>query len=207
MGSVISDVSNGLNNLHGNMTDAVGITNYSGERALGAQQAATNAANQTMSQMYQQQRADMEPWRAAGATALTGLQGDFMKDWQKDPSYQFNLNEGNKAINSAAAARGLGNSGATLKALTKYGSDYASNEYQKVYDRNFNRLSTLAGYGNNASSTNSANAGAYGQGVAANQIGMGNANAANAMAGANRMTGLLNTGIKAAGAYYGGGMG
>jgi hypothetical protein len=188
----------------GRVTDAVGVTNYSGERAQDAQQNAANSANQTMYQMYQQQRADMEPWRAAGSTALTGLQGDFMKDWQKDPGYQFNLNEGNKAINSAAAARGLGNSGATLKALTRYGQDYASNEYSKAYDRNFNRLSTLAGYGNNASSANSANAGAYGQGVASNAIGMGNAAAANEMGATNRLGGVFNTAIGAAGAYYGG---
>lgn len=185
-----------------NVTDAVGITNHAGDRALEDQKKAASDANQLMWDMYQQQRKDMEPWRAAGAGALTGLQGDFMKDWQKDPAYQFQLNEGNKAINAAASARGLGNSGATLKALTKYGQDYANTAYDQAYNRQYNRLSSLAGLGSNAASTNASNAGQYGQGVAANYIGLGNAQAANQMAGANRMTGLLNTGISALGAIY-----
>lgn len=183
----------------GNVTDAVGLTNYSGERAQEAQQNATNSANQTLRGMYDQQRADMEPWRQSGAKALTGLEGNFMANWQQDPGYEFRMNEGNKAINNAAAARGMGNSGATMKALTKYGQDYASSEYDKAYNRNFNRLSTLAGFGNNASATNAANAGNYGQGVAANAIGMGNASASNQIAGANRMSNLINSGMQAAG--------
>lgn len=186
----------------GRVTDAVGITNYSGDRAAEAQQNAANSANQTMWNMYQQQRQDMEPWRQAGSAALTSLQGDFMKDWQKDPAYQFQLNEGNKAINAAASARGLGNSGATLKALTKYGQDYANTAYDQAYNRQYNRLSSLAGLGSNASSTNAANAGNYGQGVAANYIGMGNANAANQMRGANNMGNFLNSAIRGGVAAY-----
>lgn len=189
----------------GGVTDAVGLTNYSGERAQEAQQNATNSANQTLRGMYDQQRADMEPWRASGSKALQGLEGNFMANWQQDPGYEFRMNEGNKAINNAAAARGMGNSGATMKALTKYGQDYASNEYDKAYNRNFNRLSTLAGFGNNASATNSANAGNYGQGVAANAIGMGNAAASNQIAGANRMSNFINSGMQAAGQAASGG--
>lgn len=186
----------------GGVTDAIGITNYSGDRALDAQRRAAGDANQTMWNMYQQQRQDMEPWRAAGAGALTGLQGDFMKDWKKDPAYQFQLNEGNKAINAAASARGLGNSGATLKALTKYGQDYANTAYDQAYNRQYNRLSSLAGLGSNAASTNASNAGQYGQGVAANYIGLGNAQAANQMAASGRMANLLNNGITAAATYF-----
>lgn len=183
----------------GGVTDAVGLTNYSGQRAQEAQQQATDSANRTMREMYDQQRADMEPWRQAGTQALSGLQGDFMSNWQQDPGYQFRMNEGMKAINGAAAARGMSNSGATMKALTRYGQDYASGEYDKIYNRNFNRLSTLAGYGTNASNTNVNSAGAYGQGVAGNTIGMGNAMASNQIAGANRMADFLNGSIKAAG--------
>lgn len=185
-----------------NLTDAIGITNYAGDRALEEQKKAVGDANQLMWDMYQQQRKDMEPWRAAGSSALTSLQGDFMKDWQKDPAYQFQLNEGNKAINAAASARGLGNSGATLKALTKYGQDYANTAYDQAYNRQYNRLSSLAGLGSNAASTNAANAGQYGQGVAANYIGLGNVQAANQMAGVNGMSGLLNNGLNVAGSIF-----
>ena len=61
-----------------------------------------------------------------------------------DPGYQFRLNEGGRAIDMASAAkRGPGLSGATLKELTRYGQDYASGEFQNV----FNRASTLSGTG------------------------------------------------------------
>lgn len=191
MGSVIETV-----------TDAVGLTNHAGNRAQNAQQNATNSANATLMQMYQEGRKDLEPYRNAGTTALGQLQGDFMSGWQKDPGYDFRMQEGNKAINNAAAARGLGNSGATLKALTRYGQDYASGEYQKAYDRNYSRLSQLAGIGSGAAGSSASAAMNYGQGVSQNQIGMGNAAAANQVAGANRLSGLVGQGMGAAATFF-----
>lgn len=46
-----------------------------------------------------------------------------------DPSYQFRLNEGLKALERSAAARGMLRTGNTLQDLMKYGQDYASQEY------------------------------------------------------------------------------
>lgn len=199
----LSDAGNSINRGLGNATDAVGLTNYAGDRAQAAQQAATDSANRTLKEMYDQQRADMEPWRQAGAGALSSLtNNDFMNNWQQDPGYQFRLNEGNKAINAAASARGNAGGGAAMKALARYGQDYASGEYDKVYNRNNNRLSMLAGFGNNASQTNAANAGNYGSQVSGNYIGMGNAAASNQIAQANRMSGFINNGVSAAGAYF-----
>lgn len=166
------------------------------DKALESQQQGADSANRTMKEMYDQQRADMEPWRQAGSGAVKQMQGDFMGNWQQDPGYQFRLSEGNKAINNAAAARGMGNSGATMKALSRYGQDYASGEYDKAYNRNFNRLSTLAGFGSQAANTNSANAGNYGQSVANNYLGMGNANANANLASSNREKQLTNQGLQ-----------
>ncbi|MBL7545621.1 MAG: tail fiber domain-containing protein [Bdellovibrionaceae bacterium] len=179
--------------------DSLDITGAkSTQRAIDAQRDATTQANNTMRDIYNQQRADMEPWLQAGTSALSSLSNnDFMNNWQTDPGYQFRLDEGNKAINSAAAARGNAMGGATMKALTRYGSDYASNEYDKVYNRNNNRLSMLAGFGNNASNTNVNSAGNYGQTVASNYIGMGNANAAANIGQGNRMSQLLGQGLQA----------
>lgn len=61
--------------------------------------------------------------------------GDQPFQFQKDPGYDFRMQEGQNAIESSAAARGGQLSGATLKALAKYGQDYASNEYQNAYGR------------------------------------------------------------------------
>lgn len=74
------------------------------------------------------------------------------------PGYQFGLDEGNRSVQASAAARGGLNSGATLKALTRFGQGYAD---QQGYTPYMNRLSGLfggaqtaanqtAGYGQNA---------------------------------------------------------
>lgn len=56
-------------------------------------------------------------------------------DLETDPGYQFRLAEGNKALERSAAAKGILQSGGTLKALTKYGQDAASQEYANAWDR------------------------------------------------------------------------
>jgi hypothetical protein len=97
--------------------------------------------------------------------APTGREGylshDFtLADFEKDPGYQFRLDEGTKALERSAAARGGLLSGATGKALERYGSDYGSSEYSNAYNRfnndrttRFNRLSSLAGTGQTAATT------------------------------------------------------
>jgi hypothetical protein len=142
-------------------------------KGLDAQKEGAQYANNTLGKMYNQQRKDFS------LQSFKDLNSNkFMDNWQTDPGYQFRLQEGEKAINSGAAARGMGQSGATLKALTQYGQNLASQEYGQAYDRNYSRLSQLAGFGNQATA-NMANASAnYGNAVSGNQIGIGNAGAA-----------------------------
>jgi hypothetical protein len=133
--------------------------------AASMQAQAAKDANQLQRDMYNQQRSDYEPWRKAGIGALGDMQGadykrDFtMADFQQDPGYAFRMAEGQKALERSAAAKGGLQSGGTLKALSRYGQDYASGEYQNAYnrfnadrDRRFNRLSSLAGVGQTATS-------------------------------------------------------
>lgn len=67
--------------------------------------------------------------------ALLGLGGDqqaaedAFSQYRDSTGYQFRLGEGLGAITGSAAARGLLNSGGTLKGLTRYGQDFASNEF------------------------------------------------------------------------------
>lgn len=99
---------------------------------------------------------------------------------QNDPGYQFRLEQGQKAIERSAAARGGLLTGGTLKDLTNYGQDLASNEYGNVYARTlqnyqtnrenfltnqqnlYNRLMGVSGAGQNAASLLT---GAAGQGA------------------------------------------
>ncbi len=94
--------------------------------------------------------------------------------WRATPGYQFGLDEGNKQVQSSAAARGGLNSGATLKALQRYGTDYAD---QQGYTPYMNKLAGLFG----GAQTAAGQMGSYGQN-AANQMGQNTQNAANARA-------------------------
>lgn len=186
----------------GNVTDAVGLSNHSGDRALEAQTNAANQANATQKYMYDTSRADSQPWLRAGTTALAGLQDpSFGKNLQMDPGYQFRLDEGNKAIAAAASARGGNDSGRAMKELTRYGQDYASNEYNNAYNRQYSRLAGLAGIGQQTNTQNAQLGSTYANNVSQNQIGLGNASAANTIGASNRLSGMIGQGIGAGMAY------
>ena len=114
---------------------------------------------------------------------------------QMDPGYQFRMDEGQKGIDRRIGAMGLRNSGAALKAATRFGQDYASNEFGNV----FNRLSGVAGTGQAATNTGAALGAQNAQTVGGLMSGLGNARGASAIAGANAMGGALNT----VGNYFG----
>jgi len=147
-------------------------------------------ANAMQEQMYNQQRADHQPWREAGVNALSDMgSADFKRDFtandfQADPGYAFRMAEGQKAIERSAASRGGLQSGGTLKALTQYGQGVASSEYQNAYnrfngdrDRRFGRLSNLAGMGQNATMDMTAGSRNYANQYGANVVGAGDAQA------------------------------
>jgi hypothetical protein len=54
---------------------------------------------------------------------------------EAEPGFQFRLQQGIDALQNSAAARGGLLTGATAEALSRYGQDYASGEYQNVYNR------------------------------------------------------------------------
>jgi hypothetical protein len=179
--------------------------NNSRGRANAAQQRSAEQAQNTLSSMYNQQRSDMEPYKQAGLSSLTSLQNnDFMNNFQGDPGFQFRMQQGANAINAGAGARGMRNSGATMKALTRYGQDFASNEYNNAYNRNYQRLSNLANTSFNAASNQANAAQGYGNQVSGIQTGLGNAQAASAVSGWNT---AMNLGGQMGGAALGGYLG
>jgi hypothetical protein len=154
---------------------SAGTQMYGANQAAGAQRDATNAAN-----------ALNAPAVAARNSALAQMQA-LLKDpstLTSQPGYQFGLNEGTKALNSGAAARGMTYSGGQGKALTRYGQDYAGTKL----DQSFNRLSVLAQGGQpGATQTND------------NITNQGNANAMPWIVGANAVADGIN-GLTAYGA-------
>jgi hypothetical protein len=138
--------------------------NQAKQAAKGQANAARQAAQGAMDQ-YQQTREDQGPWREAGGKAVSMLSGMTaeggemtkkftMEDFQQDPGYAFRLQEGQKALERSASARGGLLSGGAGKALAGYGQNMASQEYSNAYNRwsadrsnRFNQLASLAGMG------------------------------------------------------------
>lgn len=186
---------------------------------------ATNYAANIQKQMFDLTRKDQEPWRMAGVNALgqltTGTKpgGAFLRpftmaDYKADPGYNFRLTEGIKALDRSAAARGNLLSGAQLKGISRYGQDFASNEYQNAYNRyqtdqgnQYNRLANMAGLGQTANTAIQQAGSTYGTNVGnltmANAANQGNAQLAAGQAKASSYQGFGNALGSIAGGNYG----
>jgi hypothetical protein len=196
-----------------------------------AKQKKATAALQEYGNEYAGKFADLskgyDPYVQGGNSALQrllsglGLGGDgadFTAAYRSLPGYQAGLDSGSRAISGNAAARGMLNSGATLKALQRYGGDYED-------QRSGNYLQRLMGLTNTGQSATQQQIGTVGTGLqgqlntrqsayegmmrSAPTIGQGQIAGANARAQGTQN--LLNTGAnlfgKAFGAFGGGGLG
>jgi len=166
------------------------IGGVSASKAASAQKSAANNQVALARETRDLTRADLAPYYGAGQEGLNALRyelgmGDRPVDYggfQATPGYQFARDEGLSAVEGGAAARGGLYSGATMQALQERGTGLANQEYGNYV----NRLSGLAGSGQNAAagmgaanqaySNQAGNAlGAYGNAAAAGAIGVGNA--------------------------------
>lgn len=186
------------------------------KKAADAQVEAAEKASNTEMEMFEQNREDMKPWRDAGTVALSQMLagtkdgGEFnrnftMADFVKDPGYQFRMDQGQQALERGAAARGGVLNGGALREATRYGQDYASNEFNNSYNRfnndlttRFGRLSSIAGTGQ----TSTAQIGQLGTQVAGqigeNTLQAGNARASGYVGSAN----AINNGVQSLGNYF-----
>jgi hypothetical protein len=162
-------------------------------------------ATELQQRMYEESVARQQPFLQTGTemfNRLAALQRggpEAQQFLQMDPGYQFRLSEGMKALERSAAARGGLMSGATGKALQRYGQDLGSQEFGAAY----NRLASLANVGPQAAGVMSN----LGQNYATNvgniyqQQGATAANAA--LARGSAYSGGLNQLGYLAGRYYG----
>ena len=132
--------------------------------AASTQANAANRAADLQMQQFERQVELQEPWRQAGITALNKLipmSTEYtpfgMQQFQQDPGYAFRMQEGMKALERSAAARGGLLSGGMLKGAQRYGQDLASQEYMNAFNRyqaernaQLNPLQSLAGVGQTA---------------------------------------------------------
>lgn len=125
-----------------------------------------------------------------GYAGADGPQANAFKSYLDSTGYQFQFGQGQNAITGSAAARGLLNSGATAKALTKYGQNIGKQYFSDYMGQLGNMNNVLGGTataGQNALGQ-IATAGTAGGGNAANAIIQGANNQGSAIqAGGNSM--------------------
>jgi hypothetical protein len=141
------------------------------DRAAELQRQSAQESLALQRRMYEEGVARQQPYYQAGVNALaqlTGRTGAMPAAFQyrpeqltTDPGYGFRLQEGLKALERSAAARGGLLGGGTGRALTRYGQEMASQEYGNAFNRalteynalrareseEYNRLSGIAGTG------------------------------------------------------------
>ena len=202
------------------------------EGAAQASEVAKDTADRQLElqrEIWEKQQKDQQPYQEQGAWGINTL-GNLMKSGAgqlnnpldlylkskglsggqfntNNPAYQFQLKQGQQALDRSAAARGMGASGAQMKAAQQYGQGLASQEYDKQYGRAnseftdyYNRLaglsqgvqqaaSTLGSYGNQYATGASNTLGSLG-GYLQNNLGQAaNARASGYIGGANAING------------------
>jgi len=200
-----------------------------GGAAYAAHQQSKSANNATKLQqgMYDKTYAGEAPYRDLGSQSAgrladllgtsgnTGVAGygsltkpftaaDYLAN--QDPGYQFQLDQGQKALQNSQAANGGVLSGAALKDLIGYNQGMAATGYQNAWNRwntqqnnTVSRLGSLAQLGESAASNQASGASTFAGGIANTITGAGNAQAAGTVGAANALTSGANN---AAGYYY-----
>jgi hypothetical protein len=192
-------VIGGVASLAGGAVSAIGASSAADTQAAAAQQAA-----QIQQQQYQQNTANQQPYMSAGTSALstigqdqangTGFAAAFNPSTYIDtPGYQFQLQQGQSAIDSSAAATGGVLNGGTLKALDQYTTGLANTTYGQAYSQymqnsqqQYSQLYGVASLGEQAAGAldaqgtqSAANTGNYltqaGSATAAGTVGVSNA--------------------------------
>ena len=191
------------------------------KKASKAQVAATEQANATQREIFERQAQLQEPFRQAemakqaalmqrlgiGGDTGAGPYGDLSSGFmpanfmtEMDPGYNFRFGEGMKALERKMAASGMTQSGAAMKAATRYGQDYASNEFNNAFQRyQTSRNATLNPLMGGSAATNTLTGalGSMGNQISENQLGAGNARASGYVGGANAWSNAISGGLNA----------
>lgn len=133
-------------------------------------------------QEWNTQQQNLAPWLSAGKSGLSNLeailnqpgegwnqtfQAPTLAEAEQYPGYQFQLQQGEGALQNSAAAHGALYSGNTQEALARYAENAGQSDYNNVYNQAFNqylqnygqyndrlnRLQALSGLGQSTAST------------------------------------------------------
>ncbi len=197
---------------------AIGGVAAAGIGALGANSAADKQAgalrdaSSTQQQMFQQQRADLAPFREAGTEAAGKLNGATGGINQTDinqflnPGIDFAMKWGQQGVSNLQNASGGAFSGNTLKAISDYTTGTALNQYwqpavntaMQNKQNIFSNLYNVANLGATASGAGATGSPAFSGQIGSNMAGAGAAQAGGTVGIAN----ALGSGINNAGSWY-----
>lgn len=162
-----------------------GLSAYGAGKASGKLAKGYTKAIGTYKDVYGQQQSALQPYQQFGTDALSRLSGIYgfgsggsgQMDFSAisdSPEYQFALQQGQRAVDNGAAARGRAFSGANIKDTARFGQGLASSQMQNY----LNRLQGFAGMGQNAMNQFLNVSDIYGGRVGDAQIGRAGARAA-----------------------------
>jgi len=144
-------------------------------------------------QQYETAMSQSAPWLEAGQTSLDAYLGELglgpdTVDFQESEGYKFALDQGQKAMDRTAAARGNRLGGATMKEAARYATGLADQEYGTF----LNRLAAGAGMGQTAVSQNAAIGQGYANAGGSILQGIGSAQASGYVGQSNAFTGAMS---------------
>lgn len=178
----ISKLAPGLSAIGG---AASGVANFLGAREQGK---AIDRASGITQRQFDQIRADNEPFRQAGVSALERLLAENIGPLEETPDFQFIRDQGQDAIDRSLAARGKRLSGQGVEEGVRFATGLAN---QQAGNRR-QTLAGIAGLGPGATSTN-AQAGLQTSGQLAQlALGSGDARASSFAAPVNAFSDTIN---------------
>lgn len=179
----------------------------SSNKAASTAQSTAQANNALQSQIYQQNAATLAPYVKTGnvagsaVNALLGVSGDptaanaAFDNYKNSTEYQSRLTQGQNSVTAALGSKGLLDSGAALKSLTKYGQTFASNEFGNY----LGNLQTQQQVGLNAASAQAGVGQSYANSVSANNNTASNTVSNAALSNANTVNSALGNIVSAYG--------
>ena len=193
---------------------------YAANKAAQTQSNASNQAAQTQLQMFNQTQQNLQPYMQGGTTAMNQLVAGTQpggaltptpysnfttQQFQQDPGYQFQLQQGQNALTNAASLTGGMNSN-NLKGMVNYSQGMANTDYQNALNnyiqqyqlgnnakqQQFTNVLAQAGMGENAAAGLGNTSAQVGSQVGNNIVGSGVAQSAGTVGTANALTGAYN---------------
>ncbi len=127
---------------------AIGVLNGESQAAQGRVGDAVQQGNQVLSNVYGNEKSNLDPYLQAGQQGISSLSsmlqpgGELTRqfsysptDLQNDPGYQFQLQQGSQALARQSASQGQSLGGGEKAALAQYSQGLADTTYNNAYNR------------------------------------------------------------------------